>query len=123
MKKVYKHLLFASAALVCVHLPLLAMYVVKAGPAAYILFYYPPVTLIPFTALVLGICAGAHLKRYWYVPLLAPMSYWLSFYGAFQPYRWMGAYLLLGAAGMLACHFARLLLRRRREGLTHENDI
>lgn len=112
MKKLYKHLLFLLAALSCVHLPLAAMYVVGAGPAAYILFYYPPFTLIPFTALALGICAGTHIKRYWYVPLLAPVSYLLSFYGALQPWRWMGAYLLLGVAGMLVCHLARLFLRR-----------
>ncbi len=113
MKKARKHLLFIVAALACVHLPLLAMYLVKSGPAAYVLFYFPPWTLVPATALVLGACAGANLKKFWYVPVLVPAAYLLSLYGMFHPALWMGAYLLAGAVGMLLCHFIRKFMGLR----------
>lgn len=113
MKKFGRHLLFVLSAAACVHLPLFAMYLAGAGPVSYVLFYYPPFTLVPAGALVLGLCAGVGIKKYWYVPVLVPAAFLFSFYGAFQP-LWAGGYLLLGVAAMLVCHCIRRLAFRRQ---------
>lgn len=63
MKNARRHLVFVFIALICVHLPLLAMHLVRAGPVAYILFYYPPFTLVPGAAVGLGPGRGQTSKN------------------------------------------------------------
>lgn len=127
MKRLFPHLLFVLAAAACVYLPLLAMLIVREGPVSFVLFCFPPITSIPLSALGLGAATGKNARRYWYVPLLVPLFFFLSVYGQLllreMLLKLLALYLLLGAGGMLLCHFIRKFIGLKPGESAHEKDM
>lgn len=120
---------FILLAAALVYLPFLAMLVVRQwpGPVSFVLFYFPPFTTIPLAAFGLGAAAGKNARRYGYVPVLVPLFFSLSSYGQICPLEMLsallGLYLLLGAGGLLGCHFIRKFIGLRPGGSIHEKDL
>ena len=127
MKKLCPHLLFVLAAAACVYLPLLAMLIVREGPVSFVLFCFPPITSIPLFAWGLGAGAGKNVRRYWYVPALVSLCFFLSLYGRVllteMLLKLLALYLLLGAGGMLLCYFIRKFIGLKPGEAPHEKDM
>lgn len=127
MKRLFPHLLFVLAAAACVYLPLLAMLIVREGPVSFVLFCFPPITSIPLFSLGLGAAAGKNARRYWYVPLLVPLFFFLSIYGQLllreMLLKLLALYLLLGAGGMLLFHFIRKFIGLKPGENANEKDM
>ena len=127
MKRLCPHLLFVLAAAACVYLPLLAMLIVREGPVSFVLFCFPPIPSIPLFALGLGAGAGKNVRRYWYVPALVPLCFFFSLYGRVllteMLLKLLALYLLLGAGGMLLCHFIRKFIGLKPGESPHEKDM
>lgn len=127
MKRLCPHLLFVLAAAACVYLPLLAMLIIREGPVSFVLFCFPPITSIPLSALGLGAAAGKNSRRYWYVPALVPLCFFLSIYGQIllteMLLKLLALYLLLGAGGVVLCHFIRKFIGLKPGEAPNEKDM
>ncbi len=106
-------------AAVMLFLPLLASFL--PGKAVFAIAVLLFMAVDPLSALCIGIAAGRHIRRLWYVPLLTAALYWVGaalFITGGNTTIWVYAvaYLLIGTAAMWASHGIRYFLRKKRAG-------
>lgn len=106
-------------AAVMLFLPLLASFL--PGETVFAIAVLLFMAVDPLSALCIGIAAGRHIHRLWYVPLLTAALYWVGaalFITGWNTTIWVYAvaYLLISTAAMGASHGIRYFLRKKRAG-------